>query len=459
MTTCLLHSCPRSVRFSELDGARVGVWGAGREVRSFADQMARRLPSARIAVIALDAEPDADVRTLLAAPDARVVCGDEVLPALSECDAVVRSPGVSIHRPELRTLTERGIPVATATGLWLAERGGRGVIGITGTKGKSTTSALTTHLARAAGLPVHLAGNIGVPALDLLDRPTDELAVIELSSYQIADLEIGPQVAVVTNLFPEHVDWHGSDAVYRAEKLRLLALAGVEVAVVDPRNPEIAAAVPAGLPTQPFGVPGGWHVTPEGVARDGGPVVALDALPLRGKHNALNLCAALAALEAFSVAPTPLPDALAGFTALPHRLEVVGDVGGVTWVDDSISTTPESTLAALASFSDRDLVLIGGGQDRGQDYAGLGRTLAARGAAVLGLPTTGGRLVAAARAAGVPAERAIEVPDMDAAVAAATAFAGPGAAVLLSPAAPSYDSYRNFEERGDHFRALAAERA
>ena len=442
------------MRFSELDGARVGVWGAGREARSFADQLARRLPSARIAVVALDAEPDVEVRALLDTPEARVVLGAEVLPALSDCDAVVRSPGVSIHRPELRSLRDRGVAVATATGLWLAERGGRNVIGITGTKGKSTTSALTAHLARAAGLPVQLAGNIGVPALDLLDQPSDELAVIELSSYQIADLEIGPQVAVVTNLFPEHVDWHGSDAVYRAEKLRLLSLPGVEIAVVDERAPEILAALPAGMPTRPFGSSGGWHVAREGVARDGATVTPLATLPLRGEHNALNLCAALEALEAYGVSPPPLPEALAGFEALPHRLEIVGEHDGVTWVDDSISTTPESTLAALASFPDHDLVLLGGGQDREQDYAELGRVLAARGAAVIGLPSTGSRLVGAARAAGVPPERAIETAGMEAAVAHARALARPGGAVLLSPAAPSYDTYRNFEERGDDFRAL-----
>ena len=367
-------------------------------------------------------------------------------------------PASSIYRPELRELRERGIPVATATGLWLAERGGRNVIGITGTKGKSTTSALTAHLARAGEVPVRLAGNIGVPALDLLDQAPDELAVIELSSYQIADLTTGPQVAVVTNLFPEHVDWHGSDAVYRAEKLRLLELPGVEVAVVNARDPQIAAAVPASLPARRFGVPEGWDSGPDGISHGGELAVPTDALPLRGEHNGLNLCAALAALDALGAPAPQLPEALDGFAALPHRLELAFEHGGVAWVDDSISTTPESTLAALASFPDRAIVLIGGGQDRSQDYAELGRTLAARGAAVIGLPTTGARLVAAARAAGVPHERAIEARDMVAAVARAAELAGAGGAVLLSPAAPSYDSYRNFEERGDHFRALAAER-
>lgn len=442
------------MRFSELDGATVGVWGAGREIRSFAAQLARRLPSARIAVVALDADAGEDVRGLIGAPDAAIAVGGEVVSALSACDVVVRSPGVSIHRPDVRELRARGIPVATATGLWLAERGGRRVIGITGTKGKSTTSALAAHLARAAGLSVSLAGNIGVPALDLLDRSPEEPAVIELSSYQIADLATGPEVAVVTNLFPEHVDWHGSDAVYRAEKLRLLQLPGVRAAVVNGRDAEIAAAVPAGLRSTSFGTADGWDVTPDGIAHAGELAVPRAALLLRGEHNALNLCAALAALEAFGVDLPALPAALRGFEALPHRLELVREADGVAWVDDSISTTPESTLAALASYADRDLVLVGGGQDRKQDYAQLARTLAARGAAVVGLPTTGRRLVAAARAAGVPDERAREAPDMEAAVAQARALARPGGAVLLSPAAPSYDTYRNFEERGAHFRAL-----
>jgi UDP-N-acetylmuramoyl-L-alanine---L-glutamate ligase len=194
-------------------------------------------------------------------------------------------------------------------------------------------------------------------------------------------------------------------------------------------------------------------------------VVATVELPLRGSHNALNLCAALTALAAGGLATPRLPDALRGFRALPHRLEVVAEHERVVWVDDSISTTPESTLAALASFAERAVVLLAGGQDRGQDYEELGRALAARDAAVLlGLPTTGPRLVAAARRAGVPATRALETTGMEEAVARARELAGvagarerseQGAVVLLSPAAPSYDTYRDFEERGAHFQALA----
>jgi UDP-N-acetylmuramoylalanine--D-glutamate ligase len=443
-----------SLRFSELDGTRVGVWGAGREIGSFAAQLARHLPLARIAVVALDADPDEDVRATLGLSDARLATGTDVTAALADCDVVVRSPGVSIYRPELRKLRGAGIPVTTATALWLAERNGSRVIAVTGTKGKSTTATLLAHLARAGGQNVALAGNIGVPALDLLDRPSTEPAIVELSSYQIADLETGPEVAVITNLFREHTDWHGSEEVYRSDKLRLLELPGLRVAIVNGRDERLVRAVRADATTALYGLPGGWDTGVDGVTLRGELVVPAAELPLRGEHNALNLCAALAALSASGIVIPPLPDALRGFQALPHRLEVVSERDGIRWVDDSISTTPESTLAAIASFADHEIVLLGGGQDRGQDYTQLGRMLAERGAAVVGLPTTGSRLVAAARTAGVPAPRAIVTNGMEEAVLRARALAAPGTTILLSPAAPSYDSYRNFEERAGHFRAL-----
>jgi UDP-N-acetylmuramoylalanine--D-glutamate ligase len=301
---------------------------------------------------------------------------------------------------------------------------------------------------------VHLAGNIGVPALDLLDQDPAELAVVELSSYQIADLAVGPQVAVLTSLFPEHLDWHGSPEAYREEKLRIVGLPGVRVSVLNARSEELLAAAGAAIGAIPYGVPAGWDLTPRGIARAGELVLTNGQLPLRGAHNALNLCAALAALEAYGVAPPPLSEALSDFSPLPHRLETVAERDGVLWVNDSISTTPESTIAALASFADRPIVLIGGGQDRGQDYTGLASRLAEAGASVVGLPSTGQRLIAAARRAGVPERRAVESADIRAAVGLARDLARPGAVVLLSPAAPSYDHFRDFEQRGELFRAL-----
>ena len=446
------------MRFSDLDGARVGVWGAGREIRSFARQLARRLPSAEILAVAFDAPPLEDVRDALAAPRARVLDAGESLDGLSQCEVVVRSPGVSIYRPELRALKDAGVKVTTATSLWLGEHGATGVLAVTGTKGKSTTAALAAHLASAAGRSVRLAGNIGVPALDLLGEEPSEIVVLELSSYQIADLDSGPQVAVVTNLFKEHSDWHGSESAYREDKLRLLGLPGVRTAVLNAREDSLARMRPPPQITR-YGLSEGWDASREGVSLRERLVLSAEHLPLAGEHNALNLCAALSGLEALGVSPPPLQAALAGFRQLPHRLQTVLERDGTAWVDDSISTTPESTLAALASFPGRPIILIAGGQDRGQDHAMLAGALHEAQATVIGVPSTGARLLDAARAAGVEPTRAIDARDLGEAVGLARELAAPGTVVLLSPAAPSYDHYRDFEQRGDRFTELACEQA
>lgn len=436
------------MRFSELDGLTIGVWGDGVEIQSFAAHVAKRLPRARIAVVVLEEEPKADL-------GGAIVDAAGAVEALERCDVLVRSPGVSIYRPELRALT---IPIATPTGLWMAERGGRNVIGVTATKGKSTTAKLIHHLVNKTGRTAHLGGNIGLPALDLLDKDESELAVIELSSYQIADLPNGPEVAMAANVYLEHLQWHETFDVYRADKLKLLALPGVRRCVVNALSAEVMAAPKATDDAWEFGVAPGWHVTADGsVARDGAPVLHPDDIPLIGKHNALNVCGALTALEALEIPLPALPDALADFAGLPHRLQVVHRDAGVTWVDDSISTEPHAARFAIESFPGRPIILIGGGFDRGQDYGFLGEVLAERDAHVLALPDTGDRLVEAARSAGVSSDRARLCGDLESAVAAARAAAVPGTVVLLSPAAPSFPRYRNFGERGDHFRKLAME--
>jgi UDP-N-acetylmuramoylalanine--D-glutamate ligase len=433
------------MRFSALDGLRIGVWGAGLETRSFARHVADRLDRARITTVVLEEPADAPELTA----DAHVVDAASAGDALRDCDVLVRSPGVSIYRPELQALT---IPVTTPTGLWMDERGGRRVIGITATKGKSTTAKLTAHLIAAAGVPVQLAGNIGAPALDLLD--TDELAVIELSSYQIADLPIGPEIALASNVYTEHVPWHQTVEAYRRDKLRLLNLPGVRRCVLNATSPEVMGAPRATDDVLTFGVAPGWHVTEDGSVARGD--VLISELPLIGRHNALNVCGAATALEAVGLS-VDVGQALADFVGLDHRLQIVHEADGVLWVDDSISTEPEAAKFAIEGFPERPIVLIGGGFDRGQDYTELGALLAAREARLLALPDTGGRLVDAARAAGVPDDRATLLPDLPSAVARARESATPGTVVLLSPAAPSFNTHRNYEARGNHFRDLARE--
>lgn len=443
-----------SLRFSDLEGQRIAVWGVGAETRSLAQHL-QRLSSTEISVLVLE-DPDDDPRSLGA--EVGVVVGPtEAADALSDCHVLVRSPGVSIYRPELQALSAHGVRTTTATALWLAERQGRNVLGITATKGKSTTASLAAHLIASSGQTVQLAGNIGRPALDLLDAPSNELVVLELSSYQIADLEIGPQVAMATNLYREHLNWHLTMDAYRHDKLRLLTLPGVERCVVNGLSADVMAAKRTCVHSFVFGVAPGWRVERDGLAVGERLAVRGDDLPLIGPHNALNICGALTALDALDLDRPSLPEAFEGFAPLPHRLQVIHQAAGVTWVDDSISTTPESALMALDSFPSVDIVYIGGGVDRGQDYGELGRQLAARGAHVIGLPVTGGRLLQAVAAAGLSTDRSVEAPDLPTAVNIARSVAATGTVVLLSPAAPSFHQYRDFEERGDHFAALARE--
>jgi UDP-N-acetylmuramoylalanine--D-glutamate ligase len=404
------------VKFSELDGRRIALWGAGRETNAFSAQLERRLPGATITATIDDSTPEDEARAVLA-----------------DADVCVRSPGVSIYKPLIREAIDGGTTVTTATGLWLAERGGEHVIGVTGTKGKSTTATVIAHLLGQV-MPVELAGNIGRPVIDLLDVDAGVVGgnqytwvVCELSSYQIADLTVGPEVAVLTNLSREHTDWHGGEDRYRADKLRLFELPCVRVAV---RPPD-----------------GGWPVLFEP-----------GQLPLRGEHNARNVTAAIAAIEAAGLPLPLLPQALAGLTALPHRLQTVHtDASGTEWIDDSISTTPESTIAALEAFHDRAVVLIAGGSDREQDYRRLAEALAARAAdtALILLPDTGAAIAAAAASHGFAEDRMSTAGDMREATQRARRLAPGGGVVLLSPAAPSFNQYANFEERGDDFSALA----
>jgi UDP-N-acetylmuramoylalanine--D-glutamate ligase len=396
------------VKFSELDGRRIALWGLGRETLAFRGQLERRLPSAKVTAVIDDSTPE---------PDARA--------ALAQADVLVRSPGVSIYKPLIR---DAGIPHTTPTGLWMAERGGRHVIGVTGTKGKSTTATVIAHLL-AQIRPTELAGNIGRPVIELLDIDPDTWVVCELSSYQIADLDTGPEVAVLTNLSREHTDWHGSEERYRADKLRLFGLPGVRAAV------------------RPLGDRGSWPL-----------VVAPEQIPLRGRHNAENVAVAVAAIEAAGFTVPPLPESLAGIKPLAHRLQTVHtDARGVEWVNDSISTTPASTLAALEAFAGRPLVLLAGGSDRSQDYGELGAVLAARGefTRLILLPDTGPRIGAAAASRGFAAARMSTAGDMREATRLAATLVEPGGVVLLSPAAPSFSQYANFEERGDDFATLA----
>lgn len=445
------------MKFSELDGARIGLWGLGSEASEFARVFAARYPGQSIECASddsLEGLPES-----LPQATRWIAPGDRAR-EFAQLDLVIRAPGVSIYRDDLRELKALGLPVTTSTSLWLADGPPAPVIAVSGTKGKSTTSALAAHLLTGLGRRAELAGNIGRPAIGLVDQPVPDFYVLELSSYQTADLETGAEIVVLTSLHPEHLDWHTSTERYYADKLRLASLPGVEKVLANAEDRTLVEHLGA-TPFERFGGAGRFGIEDDRVLVDGREAVSAEQLGLRGRHNLLNACAALAAVDAAGVdfEPETAGKILASFEALPHRLQKVESNDGITWIDDSISTTPETAIAALESIAGEPLILIAGGFDREQDYAELGREIAARGVQLIAMPTTGPRIAEAALAAGCDRSRVHIVDSLQLAVDESRALAAAGGTIILSPAAPSYDAFSSFVERGRQFRRLIEDRA
>ncbi|QDW66170.1 UDP-N-acetylmuramoyl-L-alanine--D-glutamate ligase [Luteimonas granuli] len=457
------------MRISQLEGRRLALWGWGREGRAAYRALRLRLPAQPLTLFcnAEEAVAAAALGDGLLSIETEANAG-----RLSAFDVVVKSPGISPYRPEALVAAHAGTAFVGGTALWFGERaeeGGvaRGVACVTGTKGKSTTTALLAHLLRAGGVRTALAGNIGLPLLELLDDEAEAWA-IELSSYQTGDVAAGgvrPDVAVVTNVFPEHLDWHGGEECYVEDKLALVTRAKPRVAVLnaaDPRLAALGARLDPATGVRWYGREDGWHLRGSMLHRGGLAVFDTRDVPLPGRHNRDNLCAALAAAEALGHDAVALAPAARTFRPLPHRLQVLGTRGGTTWVNDSISTTPHATLAALDVYRDRRVALLVGGHDRGLDWADFASRMRTHApAAVVTMGRNGPRihalLAAVADEGGFDLR---EAADLAGAVAAAreALAAGPGPeagdVVLLSPGAPSFGAWRDYVERGRDFARL-----
>jgi len=447
------------LRMSDLEGRRVGIWGFGREGRAALTAISSRLRSARVRVYTPDPQKEVDE---VARSSAEFVSGLDPVGLLRNCEVVIRSPGVSIHRPEIADLRDAGVILTTGTNLWFAERKDSvPVVVVTGTKGKTTTASLVTHLAREAGTNVQLAGNVGKALLSLIGERPPQLYVVELSSFQIADLMATPTVAIVLNLYREHMDWHLTEEQYYEDKLRIVGRSDEVVPVLNAQDARLRSLGVGKHRTRWFGNAHGTDIR-DGyfVDRHATKLARRSDLPLSGAHNALNACAALEALAVVELDRGDIGAALRTFRPPPHRLEVVSRAQKRLWINDSISTTPESTIAAIRSFPDQHVTVIVGGFERQQDYGKLAAALVDRGdcVAVVALPETGARVIDSLTHVSCGSKVVAHMAsDLGEAVLLASRLTPPGGVVLLSPAAPSFGVYRNFEQRGAHFRELVAE--
>ncbi|MGH2762722.1 MAG: Mur ligase family protein [Thermoleophilaceae bacterium] len=353
---------------------------------------------------------------------------------LDRVACVVKSPGVPHEAPAIAAARERGLPVLGELELaWrlLPNR----LVAVTGTNGKTTTTELLGAIWRAAGLPVAVAGNVGTPLASLVGALEPEATVVcEVSSFQAEDSDrLRPDTALLLNLSEDHLDRHGSFEAYRDAKLLLFAN----------QRPEDQAVAPAGmeLPGEgrrvAFGDPGELPLEP-------------GEIRLRGAHNLENAMGASAAALASGVPAEAVAEALRGFAGVPHRLEEVGTVGGVLYVNDSKATNVSSAVRGIESF-DGGVHAILGGSLKGGGFEGLREAVAARCRACYLIGEAAVRLAADLEPAGVPLR---SCGDLESATRAASQATRPGEVVLLSPACASFDQFRDYEERGDRFRAL-----
>ena len=425
------------------------IVGLGRTGVSCARHLAAR--GHRLVVTDSRAAPPglAELRRLV--PQAVTALGGFDPAVLDGADQIVVSPGVPLSDPFLRQAAARGLDLVGDIELFAREAGGR-VIGITGTNGKSTVTTLVGEFARAAGIEVRVGGNLGEPALDLLEGPPAAMYVLELSSYQLETTHsLQLESATVLNVTPDHLDRYASLAEYAAAKARIFERCATAVVNLDdeivvrmPRPSQRRIAFSLRRQEAQFRL----------VARDGQdwlaegdePLLPLAELALPGLHNAANALAALALGSAAGLPREAMTGVLRRFRGLPHRSELVATWRGIRWIDDSKGTNVGATQAAIAGLA-APLILIAGGEGKGQDFTPL--AAACRGkvrqAVLIGRDAP---LLATALAKSCP----VSIADsMENAVAGAASIAEPGDTVLLSPACASFDMFRDYAHRGDVF--------
>jgi UDP-N-acetylmuramoylalanine--D-glutamate ligase len=380
------------------------------------------------AVVAFDMDESVDGDAI----DAEIRLGEWDEALLDGVELVVKSPGVPAEAPAIASARARGIPVISEI-----ELGARllpnSLLGVTGTNGKTTTTALLGAIFEAGGVPVEVAGNIGRPLTSLVGA-VDERAwvVCELSSFQLEDVEtLRPRVAVLTNLEPDHLDRHGSFEAYAAAKLRAF----------ERQEADDVAVVPHG-----FGpVPGDGRRVEFGA---GDPLPAEPRIP--GAHNRENAAAATAAARAVGIPDGVIAEALRSFAGVAHRIEPIATIDGVLFVNDSKATNAAAALRALASFPGRRKEVILGGRGKHEPYDALAAAFAPGDRAYL-IGESAPALAAALDAVGVPY---VVSGSLAEAVSAASGGASNGDVVLLSPACASFDQFTGFEHRGEEFRRL-----
>ncbi len=392
-------------------------------------------------------------------PDVRAHTGSFEAALFRDPGLLVVSPGISLKEPVIAAACARGIEAVGDVELF-ARVARAPVVAVTGANGKSTVTSLVGEMCREAGFDTAVGGNIGVPVLDLLRTPEPEVYVLELSSFQLETAtSLNARAAAVLNITPDHMDRYATLAEYAAAKARIFRGDGTMILNAD--DPVVLAMGLPGRSTVRFGANPPASDIDYGLVAHGGEtwlargarqLLPASAVPLPGRHNLLNVLAAMALAETVHVPLDAMKRAVARFHGLHHRTELVAERDGVRWIDDSKGTNVGATVAALDGM-DAPVILIAGGDGKGADFSELRAAVAKRARAVV-LIGRDAALIEQALAGVVPV---VSATDMPAAVHAAARLAQPGDVVLLSPACASFDMFRNYEHRGQVFAQAVEE--
>jgi len=378
--------------------------------------------------------------------------GEKCLDKLLDFDVILVSPGISVYRKELITAQKNGSIIIPTTQLWYDRHKDDFCIFVTGTKGKSTTSSLIYHVLNSMKENVHLIGNIGKPAVDSIVDSTNNTWIVETSSYQSAKLNVKPDISVLTNLYPEHIDWHGSIEQYYKDKLRLLNKSKLQVI-----NLNIKDKVFNKNKTIYFNDKLNFHYKNNTIYKGEIKIGKIKSTLLKGSHNLENICAMLCVVDLIGVDPKHAINLLDGFQKMEHRLEEFAKIDNILYVDDCLSTIPQSTISAIESYYGYKITLIIGGADRGlgKEWKKFAKHLSkANIFSIIGMPDTGFKVVQELESM-QHNSKLFYAKNLKDAVLTAKKVAPTGGVILLSPASPSHNKYKNYREKGMLFQSLS----
>lgn len=443
------------MRIADLKDKTIAVWGMGKEGKEILNYLSGHKITNKFILL-----NDTACEKPSGFESCKMYSGNKLGDGCAKADVVVRSPGVSVYKPEIIQFRNK---VTTVSDLCLHEIRARypdcKIVAISGSKGKSTSVSALSFMLEKLGYKVGLGGNIGRPLIELVDEKYDFI-VAEVSSYQAVDLTISPDVAMFTNLFYVHSEWHNGHENYCRDKMHLIAnQKDGDVFFANARNKQLMEYSEEYVSRRRlYNVEDAFHAEGKALYFGKEKLFIIDDLRLSGNHNLDNLAGVFSVLQYYGADIKKAAEFLREFEPLPHRLQKVAVKNGVLFINDSISTAPEAAIGAMRSFGE-NLVLISGGQDNKQDYTDYAKSVEAcvNVRAVITLYQTGPKIAAAIRK-GVKRDdfELFEVDSLEKAVATAYDLLQKvgGGAVLFTPTSPSFDFYKNFMERGNHFMKI-----